>query len=337
MPDHCLTIMASTLDPSQIAGAGYLVASVLFILGINGMTHPRTAVRGNLLGAAGMLVAVLVTVFKLQLVSLGLAAVAMAIGAAIGLWLAVRVQMTEMPELVALFNGLGGVASLLVAGAEVARASVNSAAGETATGVAAGAPFSFAPFYFAAGLAGVIGAVTLTGSLIAAGKLQGLKLVEITPPAWLQALSALLAATTVALLVMLIAGAPLPYPLAFWALVLTAAALGVTLVLPIGGADMPVVISLLNSYSGLAAAAAGFMIGNDVLIIAGSLVGASGLILTRIMCRAMNRSLANVVFGKLEPTADGPSADEVYEGKIKATSPEEVAMVLDGAQRVVIV
>ncbi|WP_425398761.1 NAD(P)(+) transhydrogenase (Re/Si-specific) subunit beta [Aeoliella sp.] len=317
------------LNRPEVADAGYLLAAVLFILGIKGMTHPRTAVRGNLLGAMGMLVAVLVTVVKLELMPIGLAGGAMAVGAAIGYVLAVRVQMTEMPQLVALFNGFGGAASLLVAGAEIAQRTsvdVKSVAEETQ---------QLTPDFalLAAGAAGLIGAVTLTGSFIAAGKLQGIPLVDRKPPAGLQVISALLAAATVVLLVLLVLG----YMWAFWALLGVAAVLGITLVQPIGGADMPVVISLLNSYSGLAAAAAGFLIDNNVLIIAGSLVGASGLILTNIMCKAMNRSLANVVFGKLEPSADGPSADEVYEGKIKATSPEEVAMLLDGVQRVAIV
>ncbi len=125
--------------------------------------------------------------------------------------------------------------------------------------------------------------------------------------------------------------------IAYWIIVAAAGVLGVTLTIPIGGADMPVVISLLNSYSGLAAAATGFVLMNNVLIIAGSLVGASGIILTRIMCVAMNRSLGNVLFAKLGPSADGPSADDVYAGKVKSTSPEEVAMLFDTAQRVLVV
>ena len=319
------------LASPKLADAGYLLSAVLFILGIKGMTHPRTAVRGNLLGAVGMLIAVLVTVVRLGLLPVGLAGGAMAIGAAIGWVLAVRVQMTEMPQLVALFNGFGGAASLLVAGADIAqRESLVTVVEKVADKVQPVAP-NFA--LLAAGAAGLIGAVTLTGSLIAAGKLQGIRLVDRKPPAGMQIVSGVLAVSSLVLLGLMVAG----YAWAFWVLVGVAAVLGITLVQPIGGADMPVVISLLNSYSGLAAAAAGFLIQNNVLIIAGSLVGASGLILTNIMCKAMNRSLANVVFGKLEPSAEGPSADEVYEGKIKATSPEEVAMLLDGAQHVVIV
>jgi H+-translocating NAD(P) transhydrogenase subunit beta len=321
------------LAQSQFANSGYLVAAVLFILGIKGMTHPRTAVRGNLLGAVGMLVAVLVTVIELRIVPLGVASVAMALGAAIGYVLAAQVQMTQMPQLVALFNGFGGAASVLVAGAEVVRdAALLRLADHTTHGELTVNVSNIS--LLAAGVAGLIGAVTLTGSLVAAGKLQELKLFNRKLDfAALPIFNAAAAIICIALLLCMATGWTWP----FWPLVLLACVLGVTLVIPIGGADMPVVISLLNSYSGLAAAAAGFVIENNVLVIAGSLVGASGLILTNIMCKAMNRSLANVVFGKLEPAVGGPTADEVYEGKIKATTADEVAMLLDGVQRVVVV
>jgi NAD(P) transhydrogenase subunit beta len=176
--------------------------------------------------------------------------------------------------------------------------------------------------------------VTFTGSMVAAGKLQELELFR---KPWSfsgqQAVSAALLAVCLILAVFMFYGYGWPY----FPLVALAGVLGVLLVIPIGGADMPVVIALLNSYSGLAAAAAGFVISNTVLIISGSLVGASGIILSAIMCRAMNRSLVNVLFGTFAASAGGPSADEVYGGKVKATSPEEVAMLLDGAQRVVFV
>ena len=298
------------------ANLGYLVAAVFFILGIKGMTHPRTAVRGNQFGALGMLVAVLVVLVSGQIVSWPVAIVAMLVGSAGGVWLAQNVQMTQMPQLVALFNGFGGIASVLVAAAEVLKASSPGVAG------------------LAAGLTGLIGSVTFTGSLIAAGKLQ--ELPQFKKP-WS------FRGQQVANAVLVVLGLYLSYEMAdgtgweFFPLVLIALTLGVFLVTPIGGADMPVVIALLNSYSGLAAAAAGFVIDNNVLIIAGSLVGASGLILTNIMCKAMNRSLANVLFGKLEASGDSADADEVYAGKIKSTSPDEVAMMLDGVQRVVVV
>jgi proton-translocating NAD(P)+ transhydrogenase subunit beta len=295
--------------------AGYLVAAVLFIMGIKGMTHPRTAVRGNLLGAIGMLLAVLITLWMTDVPKLVLVAGLVA-GAAVGIWLATRVLMTQMPQLVALFNGFGGIASVLVAGAEVLKGVDSTIAG------------------IAAALAGLIGSVTFSGSLVAAAKLQ--ELPRFKKP-WSfsgqQYANAVLFCIAIALTAAMhdgTGGELLP-------LVLISLVLGVLLVTPIGGADMPVVIALLNSYSGLAASAAGFIINNNVLIIAGALVGASGLILTNIMCKAMNRSLVNVLFGKMESGGSAADADEVYAGKIKSTSSEEVAMLLDGVQRVIIV
>ena len=313
----------ATTAVSALANLAYLVAAILFILGIKGMTHPRTAVRGNLLGAIGMLLAVIATVWQLNLVSTIWAAVGMGVGTGLGYTMATRVQMTQMPQFVALFNGFGGIASLLIAGAEVY--------------IGAKSEFAHPDAHIAglaAGLTGLIGAVTFTGSLVAAGKLEELDIFKKSWnfPGQLWANGGLFS-LCVLLTVLMYFGHAWPYV----PLVLLAGALGVLLVVPIGGADMPVVIALLNSYSGLAAAAAGFVISNNVLIIAGSLVGASGIILSSIMCKAMNRSLVNVLFGKVEAGAGAASADEVYGGKVKATSAEEVAMLLDGVQRVVIV
>lgn len=303
---------------SPMTNLGYLVAAVLFILGIKGMTHPRTAVRGNLLGAMGMFIAVVVTLLSRE-VNWTLVIFGVAAGTAGGTWLARSVQMTQMPQLVALFNGFGGIASVLVAGAELLKEAT------PANVVVAG---------IASGLTGLIGSVTFTGSLVAAGKLH--ELPQFKKP-WSfngqQAVCAGLLVLSLLLSWQMRDGSGSEYVL----LVLISLVLGVFLVTPIGGADMPVVIALLNSYSGLAAAAAGFVIDNNVLIIAGSLVGASGLILCNIMCKAMNRSLTNVLFGKMEASGESASADEVYEGKIKSTSADEVAMMLDGVQRVVVV
>jgi H+-translocating NAD(P) transhydrogenase subunit beta len=335
---------AATVDP--LANLAYLVAAVLFIFGIKGLTHPRTAVRGNLLGALGMLVAVVATIWQLEIMPIGVAMAGMAIGAVLGAVLALKVQMTQMPQFVALFNGFGGLASLLVAGAEVIKGPRATAA-ELTSLVVQGDPQRVEDVIralanqpdprvaiFAAALAGLIGAVTFTGSMIAAGKLEELSMFR---KPWSfpgqQAVNALFLILCLVLAGVMLQGYAWPYFL----LVLVAGVLGVLLVLPIGGADMPVVIALLNSYSGLAAAAAGFVISNTVLIISGSLVGASGIILTAIMCKAMNRSLANVLFGTMGPAAGGPAADDVYEGRIKSTSADEVAMLLDGVQRVVIV
>lgn len=295
----------------------YLVASVLFIFGLKGLTHPRTAVRGNLLGAMGMLIAAVATL-ALGNFSWIWIAVGVSIGTAIGWVMATRVKMTAMPELVALFNGFGGIASVLVAAAML------------------GPNMTDAKNLVPVGLSGLIGAVTFTGSVIAFFKLNETLWKNYSLPGH-QIINALLVLVSIALGGYLVLEPSATW--AYWGIVAASSILGVMLVVPIGGADMPVVIALLNSYSGLAAAATGFVLDppNTVLIISGSLVGASGIILTAIMCKAMNRSLTHVLFGVLGPTEDGPTADEVYAGKVKSTTPDEVAMLLDGAQRVVFV
>jgi H+-translocating NAD(P) transhydrogenase subunit beta len=315
----------------------YLTASMLFIVAFKLMTGPRTAVKGNYLGAAGMAIAILAACFEKPvmqsvaaqgawpLVMLGLAGV---IGGGIGATMALKYPMTGMPQMVALLNGFGGAASTLVAGAELWNAS--AAAKAAATPLPA-----WTQFAIATALTGLIGAVTFWGSLVAFGKLEELPQFK---KAWTDPnrhwINLGLAVATL-LLIWGVCANP-SSNLLFWLLVIVGSALGCTLTLPIGGADMPVVICLLNSYSGLAAAAAGFVIDNSVLVIAGSLVGASGLILTAIMCKAMNRSLAGVLFGGLGTTAVA-NADDVYAGKVKSASAEEIAMVLEGAERVVIV
>ena len=300
----------------------YLVASVLFILGLKGLTHPRTAVRGNLLGALGMLIAVLVTLLDRQILSFEYILAGVLVGAAIGTLLALKIQMTAMPQMVALFNGFGGGASILVAGAALVEAVL---LGKGISG----------QFSVATAASGIIGAVTFWGSLVAFAKLQ--ELMSGRPLLFpgqkvLNALLTLASLTAGAWIVVDPANTN-----AYWVVVAVASLLGLLVVLPIGGADMPVIIALLNSCSGLAAAATGFVLDNNVLIIAGSLVGASGLILTSIMCRAMNRSLGNVFFGGVGAAVETAGADEIYAGKIKSTSAEEVAMLFDTARRVVVV
>ncbi len=309
--------MQHFLIPDGWVNLDYVVASILFILGLKGMTHPRTAVRGNLQSSVGMLLAVVVTLLANGL-DYQWIIVGAVIGGLVGGIAAVRVQMTQMPEMVALFNGFGGGASVLVAGAAFMIAVDPDAQTTISTG-----------------LSGLIGAVTFTGSLVAFGKLaEKLPGGQIGFPG-MKAFNAVMALAAVGCVAWLTVDPSAQ--VAYWLIVAIAGVLGVTLTIPIGGADMPVVISLLNSYSGLAAAATGFVLMNNVLIISGSLVGASGIILTRIMCKAMNRSLTNVLFGSLGPSADGPSADDVYGGKVKSTSPEEVAMLFDTAQRVLVV
>ena len=306
----------------------YVFAAVLFILGLKGLCRPRTAVRGNLLNALGMIIAVAATVPLMLkegegtpiMSSVGLVVAAVLIGSVIGAFLALKIRMTAMPQMVALLNGFGGGASVLVAGAE------QLGKGEHATVVVAVATV----------LSGLIGAVTFWGSLVAFAKLEEYK--SFKKPFFYPGLKTINALLGIGAIVLCVYGVMHPESSAiYWGLVLLASVLGLTLVNPIGGADMPVVIALLNSYSGLAAASTGFVLGNSVLIIAGALVGASGVILTQIMCKAMNRSMTNVLFGTMGPSAGSASADDVYGNKVKATSADEIAMMMDGAQRVVIV
>ena len=308
----------------------YLAASVLFILGIRGLTHPRTAVRGNLLGATGMLLAVVATLLDQEILGTGSEAYGLilggvVLGAAIGATLALRIEMTAMPEMVALLNAFGGGASALVAGA-VLVGTTDPPAQTTVATVASG----------------LIGSVTFWGSLVAFDKLRGLLLPDrpVLFPGQ-QMLNGVLALAALGCGGMVVAGAGLGDlgPIGYYAaLVAIASVLGILLTIPIGGADMPVAIALLNSYSGLAAASTGFVLNNNILIITGSLVGASGLILTRIMCKAMNRSLINVLVGAIAESSGSKSdADAIYAGRVKSTSAEEVAMLFDGARRAVIV
>jgi len=305
----------------SIINLAYLIASVLFIMGLKGLAHPRTAVRGNFMGAFGMFLAIVVTLIDKRIVSYEWIAIGFAIGGIFGWISAIKVRMTAMPQMVALFNGFGGGASVLVAGAALIE-----------TGVGGGLQMQIATVF-----SGLIGGVTFWGSMIAYAKLEELKFLPqgaVKIPG-LQPFNAILGIAAVVLGVMIVRDpAATMY---YWLLVAVSSVLGVTLTIAIGGADMPVVIALLNSYSGLAGAATGFVLNNSVLIIAGSLVGASGIILVIIMCKAMNRSLANVVFGRIEAGEAGATADEIYAGKVKATSPEELSMILETARRVVIV
>ena len=310
------------MQQATIINLSYLIASVLFIFGLKGLTHPRTAVKGNLTAAIAMLIAVVVTLLDQNIVGFGVIIAGIIIGGAIGMVLAIKIQMTDIPQLVALFNGFGGGASVFVAGAALIEVSVKTKNPELHLTVATV-------------VSGLVGAVTFWGSLIAFGKLQGLKFANDVRFPGQQLVNSLCALSAIGAGILVVLN---PTSIIFyWLLVIVASVLGVLTVIPIGGADMPVVIALLNSYSGLAAAATGFVLGNNILIIAGSLVGASGMILSSIMCKAMNRSLGNVLFGVLEPTADTASADEVYAGKVKSTSADEAAMLFDDARRVVFV
>jgi len=305
--------------PEDLRNLLYLVAAGLFIYGLKGLTHPRTAVRGNLYGALGMLLAVVVTLIGLDFEPT-LIIVGIAVGAIIGGLLAFTIQMTAMPQLVALFNGFGGGASVLVAGAYLTQQAPTDVSMDAMAAAAA---------------SGLIGAVTFSGSLVAFGKLQELKFIKDFRFPGQQLMNVGLTVVCLGLSALMV-WQPGQAIWSYWLMSAIALGLGVFLVVSIGGADMPVVIALLNSYSGLAAAATGFVLSNTVLIIAGSLVGASGVILTRFMCVAMNRSLPAVLFGTLAPSGSSAGADEVYR-TVKSTSADEVAMMLETARRVVIV
>ena len=313
---------------------GYLLSAALVIFGLKKLGHPRTAPRGNQYGALGMLVAVLTTIVSMQMASGGmnweLIIAGLAVGSIIGIIMAVKVEMTGMPELVALFNGFGGAASALVALSETWKY-IEDTTLTLPTGL------TLQVVVVAAGLSALVGWMTLTGSILAMFKLKGG--VEIfgkwfsTPtwgPAWLNPVKVLLTVSVLALIVMSIDDPTNTDYL--WAIIGISCLLGIVLVLPIGGADMPVVVSLLNSLSGIAAAFTGFIISNPVLIVAGSLVGASGLILTFIMCKAMNRTLPDVLFKSF----GGSTKEKVSRTKV-GSDPDEVAMMVDGAQKVIIV
>ncbi|GIV06199.1 MAG: NAD(P) transhydrogenase subunit beta [Fimbriimonadales bacterium] len=310
---------------AAIINLAYLLAVTLFILGLKGLSHPRTAVRGNQLGAAGMLIAIVATLLDRQVLSFEWILLGLVIGSLVGAVMATRVAMTAMPQMVALLNGFGGAASALVAGANLVESTLPDAS----------LPAPLFQLTIAAALSGLIGTITFWGSLVAFAKLQGLISDNPLQVSFLHYINGVMLLVAIGLGGMLALNpAALGY---YWALLVVASIVGVLLVIPIGGADMPVVIALLNSYSGLAAAATGFVLNNNALIVTGSLVGASGVILTTIMCRAMNRSLRNVLFGVWVPSETGPKAEDVYAGKVKAASPEDVALLLEGARYVVIV
>lgn len=319
------------IDMNVLIAGMYLIAAVFFTLGLKGLSHPRSAVGGNLLSALGMLIAIIATLLNAEILSFQLIIIGMAVGAVIGTIIALTIQMTAMPQMVGLFNGFGGGASVLVATAALFEAVTGG--GPAVSGASTGD----LQFLIATVLSALIGTVTFWGSLVAFGKLSGIVTEKAVRYPGDQFIKAVAGAGIVVLAVLLVLN---PGNLLYlWLLIGLASLLGLLLTIPIGGADMPIVIALLNSYSGIAAAATGFVISNSILIIAGSLVGASGIILTQIMCKAMNRSLLNVLFGGLGAADqnDTESADEMYAGKVKSTSPDEVAMILKMARRVVFV
>jgi NAD(P) transhydrogenase subunit beta len=307
----------------------YLVASVLFILALRGLSHPETSRQGNLFGMVGMAIAIIATLLKPGMGAGGivLVLVALAIGGTIGTVVARRIQMTALPQLVAAFHSLVGLAAVFVAAAAF-----------------------YAPESFGIGRAGeihgtslvemsiglAIGAITFSGSVIAFAKLDGrMSGAPILFPNqhWLNL------ALGILMVVLVVAFVATGNAALFWLIALLAFALGFLLIIPIGGADMPVVVSMLNSYSGWAAAGIGFTIGNLLLIVTGALVGASGAILSYIMCKGMNRSIINVLLGGFGTTGGeaGPGAGTADRAPVKAGSPEDAAYIMKNAQKIIVV
>lgn len=319
--------------PDLLVPLLYLLSAILFILGLKGMTRVPTARRGAALAATGMLLAVVGTLLEMGVVDYRWILAGLIVGGAIGGVAALKVEMTAMPEMVALFNGCGGGASALVALGLVAE-QVAVAQGPGTLAARMGGETALT-----AVLSVLIGTVTLAGSVVAFLKLRG----------WISgrplllpgrhAVNGMLAVTAIATGVgfAIIATEPGVIAGSGSLLVLASLVLGVLLVIPIGGADMPVVIALLNSYSGLAAAATGFVLDNNMLIIAGALVGASGLILTRIMCQAMNRTMVNVVLGGFGAGDEAAAADGGEYESVRSAGAQEVALLLDGADSAIFV
>ena len=297
----------------------YLGCAVAFIVGLKRLSGPRTARSGNMLAAGGMLAAIVITLVDQEILNWGIVLGGLALGAIIGAFAALRVQMTAMPQMVALLNGFGGIASALVAGEVVVATQLASVATETTVTIL---------------ISTAIGAVTFTGSLVAFAKLQGLVTGSPILFTGQRAINALLALTIFGFAIWTFVAQSTT---GYWVLAGVALVIGVLGVLPIGGADMPVVISLLNSFSGLAASAAGFVISNNALIIGGALVGAAGLILTMQMTEAMNRSLANVLFAGFGAVGPGGATAGFSDRPVNDADAADVAVALGYATRVMIV
>ena len=306
---------------TNIENVLYLISASIFIIGLKRLSSPATARSGNRLSALGMLIAIIATTLKYTDINLEWIILGLLIGATIGSILAKYVEMTAMPQLVALFNAFGGAASGLVAMYEVLYSTDPS-----------NEIFTLAAVSFAT----IVGAVTLTGSFIAFGKLQG---IVTTKPVLLPIRNVINSIIAIAMIVIAIMMCITEIDTSnyLYALVGLSLLFGILIVIPIGGADMPVVVALLNSYSGIAGAGAGFVLGNPLLIIAGSLVGASGLILTRIMTKAMNRSLMNVMLGGFGAESSSSSNQTTEDRPVTSVSSEDAAMILAYSESVIFV
>jgi NAD(P) transhydrogenase subunit beta len=301
----------------------YLIASILFIIGIKMLGRTTTARKGNFFSSMGMFIAIFATVIQVEAITLVDILICVIIGSALGLLIAFKVQMTKVPEMVALFNGFGGLASLAVALADFwLNTQEKGLQVDQITGISVAISI-------------LIGGVTFTGSIIAFLKLNGKvsgKAITFTGQHLINLLL-LIAAVGVSVFAL----TDFSNPTFMIALAILSLVIGILVVIPIGGADMPVVISLLNSYSGMAACATGFVLNNNVLIVAGALVGASGIILTQIMCKAMNRSLINVLLGGFGQTTGSSNLSDGPEIAVKEVGVEEAAQIFDSVSSLIIV
>ncbi|MCP8900845.1 NAD(P)(+) transhydrogenase (Re/Si-specific) subunit beta [Gilvimarinus xylanilyticus] len=315
------------MDMQNMTALAYLVAAVLFVLALRGLSSPETSRAGNMMGMLGMAIAVGTTILSPEITSYGWIIGSVVVGGAVGLLIASRIAMTAMPQLVAAFHSLVGLAAVLVAGAAYA----NPASFDLLD--AAGRIFVASRVEMSLGA--MIGAITFSGSVIAFAKLQGLvsgKPVVFAGQHWLNALLGVAALGLVAYFCVD------QSPWVFWSLVALAFVLGFLLIIPIGGADMPVVVSMLNSYSGWAAAGIGFTLHNSALIITGALVGSSGAILSYIMCKGMNRSFFNVILGGFGGDSSAAGAGGAEEDRpVKQGSAEDAAFIMKNAGSVIIV
>lgn len=301
----------------------YLTASILFIVGIKMLGRTKTARKGNIISSVGMFIAIIATVVQVESITLVDILICVIIGSAIGLFAAYKVQMTKVPEMVALFNGFGGLASLTVALADFwLNTQEKSLVIDAITGTSVA-------------ISVLIGGITFTGSLVAFLKLNGRISGRAITFTGQHLINLVLLIASVGITIFALSD--IVNPDYMIALAVISLILGVLVVIPIGGADMPVVISLLNSYSGMAACATGFVLNNNVLIVAGALVGASGIILTQIMCKAMNRSLVNVLLGGFGQTSGSSNQSDGPEMAIKEVGVEEAAQIFDSVSSLIIV
>ena len=310
----------------SLTAFAYLVAAILFILALRGLSSPESSRRGNTLGMTGMAIAIITTILNPDIVSYGWIFSALAIGAVIGIFIARKIAMTAMPQLVAAFHSLVGMAAVLVAGAAFSN--------PLAFGIADSNGEIFIASRIEMGLGVVIGAITFSGSIIAFTKLQGLVSGKPIVFGGQHLLNALIGLFIVGLIIYFCLDQS---PWIFWSMTALAFLIGVLLIIPIGGADMPVVVSMLNSYSGWAAAGIGFTLHNNALIVTGALVGSSGAILSYIMCKGMNRSFFNVILGGFGADATAMASSGGEDRPVKQGSAEDAAFIMKNAGSVIIV